>query len=166
MQVNCFKASCDVRNAFDCISQKKYSKAINYLEGKESWLGHDEYYWINYGTALKGRTQYKLALEKYNEASKITTTPHLSIDKSRCLKQLGMYEEAVNECLVAINMIPSRIYPKYELLKIYLDKNDIENSVKIADQILQQTPKGFATDKADFFKSKAKKVIDKYGKNY
>ena len=57
-------------------------------------------------------------------------------DLGSLYQQQGQYIQAKKCYIVASNMVPSRIIPKYKLYKLYIHEKDFVNAKKIADQIL------------------------------
>lgn len=74
-----------------------------------------------------------------------------------CNKE-GMYEEAIEYCLISTNIIPSKLRYKYHLMNSYLAAQDSINAVIVAKEIIDQKKKG--TTNVLPYKESAQKVID------
>lgn len=76
------------------------------------------------------------ALEVMEETAKIIPTCELFCDMGDTYRKLYQYKEAEQCYKLAVNMIPSRITPKYKLFVLYKDSGDSLSAVKIANEIM------------------------------
>lgn len=85
----------------------------------------------------------------------LLTYPCLEIycDLGTIYEQQERYREAKEYYIIASNMVPSRIIPKYKLFKLYLHEKDSLNAKKVAYQILNTPAK---VENTTFFRIKAK----------
>ena len=137
----------------------EYDKAISILKPMGGIMSNSEAYLAAYGMSLHAQKKYKAALKKFNKAAEITTNPELYLKMSYSYMMLGDAKSAIEKCSLAVNMVPNRIAPKYALMNIYTSQRDTINALKIAKEIVVQTPKGISKDAA-FYKKKAQSLID------
>jgi tetratricopeptide (TPR) repeat protein len=107
--------------------------------------------------------KYDLALDKYRKALNLTSSPEVYIRQGECLMETGQYNEAIQSCSTALNIAPSRLLPRYTLMKIHERQMDTVQVLRMAHELINQTPKGNSKN-ADFFKKEALKLIKSYKK--
>lgn len=142
----------------DLIEQGAIDEALLVLETIKGDLTTSDDFWFASGFAYAKTGKYELALEHYEKAKKLTTTPVLYLEIGRCFYNLGEFNEAIYFCNKAVNMIPASIYPRHSLMRVYKASGDIKNTIAIANEILAITPKG-NSKKANFYKEDARKVL-------
>jgi O-antigen polymerase len=158
-QVKIGSASRTVKIAYDLSKEGKNNETIRLLKPLENTLRFSGTYWCVYGIALHKMRKYESALDKFENGIKFTSDPEIYIKMSNCHMNLKNYSEAIKTCSTAINIVPNRIYPRYALMKIYENKQDTLNAIKIAWEIIAQQPKGTSKN-ADSYKKEARELID------
>ena len=93
------------------------------------------------------------ALPVLKDALLIYPCLEIYCDLGTIYQQQNKYQEAKIHYTIALNMIPSRITPKYKLFKLYLHEKDSLNAKKVANQILNSPIK---IENTSFLKMKAK----------
>ena len=93
------------------------------------------------------------ALPVLKDALLIYPCLEIYCDLGTIYQQQNKYQEAKIHYTIALNMIPSRITPKYKLFKLYLHEKNSLNAKKVANQILNSPIK---IENTSFLKMKAK----------
>ena len=133
-----------INNAARLITEKSNKEAIEILQPLQDKMQWSEFYWRQYGNALYGQKDYSGALQKYKQAAELSANFSLQMQISNCYAKLRQYDSAVDKLLLAGNMIPNRLGPKYRLMKIYQLAKDSSNACKTASQLLAMQPKGIS----------------------
>ncbi len=139
--------------------QHKEKEALALLKPMQKVVSGSNHYWYVCGTALYQQERYLSAIKQFEKAAHHTSDPDLYLKMSNCYLKLGNYSEALNRCSTAMNMVPSRMYPRYTLMRIYQSKKDTLHSIEAAEALLEQTPKGVSRE-APFYKKAAKMLLD------
>ena len=156
-QYNMAKAARAIKVASVRTKKEKPEAAIFLLEKQKEIFPFSDQLWIVYGNALQTTKDYQGALEKYKKAEMLCSDPDLFIEMSHCYFPLQRYDEAMKSCSLAMNIAPNKIQARFELMNIFATKHDTLNALKLADEVLAQTPKGISKE-APFFKEEAKKM--------
>ena len=154
-----------VANAFlqnkNALAMTKYGnrmEAISILQPMQNRLSNSEIYWRTYANVSKMNNQYADALNKYNKALTLTSDPDLYLSIGNCNYKLKQYDEAKKAYLMAGNIQPNRLKPRYALMKLYQYISDTINVLKTANEILAMQPKGISKE-ALFYKKEAAEVV-------
>jgi tetratricopeptide (TPR) repeat protein len=158
-QSNMAIAAHRIRVAMSMAKKEKTEKAINLLEKQVSILYFSDQLWCSYASVLQHSGKYQEALDKYKIAENLTSDPDLFLQMSDCYAELGQYDNAIKKCSLAMNIVPSKIRPRFTLMNLYIAKQDSSTAKKLAYEVLAQMPKGISKD-ADFYKKEAQKYID------
>jgi len=139
--------------------QHKEKEALDLLKPMQKMVSGSKDYRFVCGTALYQQGQYLSAIKQLEKAAQFTSDPDLYLKMSNCYLKFGNYSEALNRCSTAMNMVPSRMYPRYTLMRIYQSKKDTLHSIEAAEALLAQTPKGISRE-APYYKKAAKILLD------
>jgi O-antigen polymerase len=137
------------------------AEAVEALKPLSSKMQNCEAYWVNFGNALSNQKDYKKALFSYKKASTITSSPFLYMNIGNIYFKLHQFDSAINSCTTAKNIMPSRLKPRYALMKIYEAKNDTANAIQTAKELIAMQPK-FQSKEADYYKEDALKTLSVY----
>ncbi len=113
---------------------KTYSKI--YAEYKSDGL-----FLLNYGGTLSLAGEHKKALIKLEEATRNNSSNKLYILLGNSYTALEEYEIAERYYKHSSNIIPNRLYPKYMLVKSYVNGNEIGKAKRLAIEILNMKEK-------------------------
>ncbi len=162
-QLNGANASFRMKKALEQAQAGRNDKALDLLKPLGETLRYSEKYWTVNGLVLQNMKKYDLASDNFNKALALTSSPETFIRHGECLMEIGRYDEAIQRCSTALYIAPSRLLPRYTLMKIYERQMDTIQALRLANEVLLQTPKG-TSKKADFYKKKAQKLIESYNK--
>jgi O-antigen ligase len=162
-QLKAATASLHLKKAQEYAWAGQNEKALDALQPYSKTLQYAENYWIVSGMASQKMKKYDLALDKYRKALNLTSSPEVYIRQGECLMETGQYNEAIQSCSTALNIAPSRLLPRYTLMKIHERQMDTVQVLRMAHELINQTPKGNSKN-ADFFKKEALKLIKSYKK--
>ena len=114
-----------------------YAEAIINCEYLYNDLKYSGHFLLNYGGILALNGEYSKAINVLNEAKKINSEPNLFILLANCYKELEEFDDAENNYLIAVNIIPHKLYPKYLLTILYIKNNKKADAIAIAGEIMQ-----------------------------
>ncbi|MDR0891977.1 MAG: hypothetical protein LBN24_05135, partial [Mediterranea sp.] len=114
-----------------------YQKATPIL--KDNGIFH-----FYYGSALSLKKEYNRAIEELELSCQKSSNPSSFLLLGNDYKETGKHEKAKGAYLTVINMIPSKLYPKYLLAKLFIGDKEYEEAKKWADIILN-TPEKIPT---------------------
>jgi len=118
-------------------------KGIENYRKAEPILKNNGIFHFYYGSALTTKQEYEAAVRELELSVDKTSNPNGFIMLGNNYKELGQLEKTKENYLVAINMIPSKLYPKYLLVKVLIENQEIEEAEKWAKEILatkEKTP--------------------------
>ncbi len=115
--------------ANETVGLRYYKKAYPLLKHKGEFL-------YNYAAQSFQMGMYDVSLQLFKEAEPIFSHYNLFIYKGNNNQKLVQYQEASTNFMIASNMIPSKIYPKYLLAKLYAESGDSTKAFKLAKEIL------------------------------
>jgi len=136
----------------------KNDPAIRNFKSLENSLTMSELYWSNYGFALFKEKKYSEALEKFKRAASLKSKPGTYLQMAMCYQKLGNSDSAIICNTFAKNMEPCRLMPVFSMMMLYRDKNDINNMVSMAKEIMTM-PVKVRSRETDLFKMAANKVL-------
>ena len=94
-----------------------------------------------YGSALTQKQEYKAGAEELEKAIHKFSDPNAFILLGNNYKELGEFEKAKQAYLTAINMTPSKLYPKYLMAKLLIEQKNYGEAEKWAREILNTKEK-------------------------
>ncbi|MEY8587347.1 O-antigen ligase family protein [Phocaeicola sartorii] len=119
----------DIKGGLEC-----YQQAYPFLENNGIFLFY-------YSSALSLNKQYVLAIRELEKAVKKTSNPSCYILLGDNYKEIQEYKKAESVYLKAVHALPSKLYPKYLLVKLYRESSQYEKAFNVADEIIQMPEK-------------------------
>lgn len=119
----------DINGGLEC-----YQRAYPFLENNGMFLFY-------YSSALTLNEQYDLANSELEKAIKKTSNPSCYILLGDNYKEIQEYKKAELVYLKAVYALPSRLYPKYLLAKLYEESSQYEKAFNVAGEIIQMPEK-------------------------
>lgn len=150
-----------VKNSNDLLREGDLNSAIEVLQPLENKLNNSQYYWQTYGAILYEQRNYKVAIEKYNNETLISSNPEIYMQLGKCYLAIKLPGKAIENFNVAKNIQPNRIAPIFGILKAYDIIKDTVNIIKTAEQIISMEPKA-NFKQADVYKKQAALLLEKY----
>jgi len=135
----------------DCLIE--YQKAFHILKTNGDFL-------TNYGKALSMADKHVEAIEKLQQAAKYYPNTVVYTTLGDSYKEIGRTELAEKNYNYAWNMNPGRFYPKYLLVKLYIENGQKRKAVKMAEELLEKEVKIKSTAIQEI-KDEMKKIIGK-----
>ncbi|MBL1212909.1 MAG: hypothetical protein HND52_06090 [Ignavibacteriae bacterium] len=118
-----------------------YENAIENYESIYSVLQHDPEYLLNYGGTLSLAGRNTEAIDILEKCKKKSSASNLYILLANSYKELKNFKLAEINYLHASTILPSRLYPKYLLAKLYKVSNDEVKFSRIAFDIINSDAK-------------------------
>ena len=116
-------------------------KGLGAYQKAEPVLKNNGIFHFYYGSALSMKGEYKAAVKELELSVGKSSNPNSFILLGNTYKELRQFDKAKENYLVAINMIPSRLYPKYLLAKLLIESHEYEEAEKWANEILNTKEK-------------------------
>lgn len=148
-----------IKVASEFSKRHKEKEALDLLKPLQKIAKGSSDYWYVCGTTLYQLEKYQPAINQFEKAAQFCSDPDLYLKMSYCYWRLGNYSEAIDRCSTAMNIAPSRMYPRYTLMRIYQSKKDTLHSIEAAEALLAQTPKGISRE-APYYKKAAQVLLD------
>jgi tetratricopeptide (TPR) repeat protein len=159
-----FRNSIKWDKAYNLISQNRRVEGLNIYADIYPELKSHSPFLYNYGYELSLSGQYLKSLKVLQSAQNNMVDLNLFLRKGYVHKKLGHYKKAEGNYLNAKYLIPSRLVPRYLLMKLYQDWPQKKKAVEMAKEIMNIAPK-VNSEKALFIKNDAERylgeVIDK-----
>jgi O-antigen polymerase len=131
-----------------------YKKAVLYISNNNKFLFY-------YGSALYLNKNFKESIPFLEKATSQSSMPNAFIILGNSLKELKRYKASEEAYLTAANSTPSKLYPRYLLVKLFEESGQQEKAVKIAKEILNSKEKVKTTAGTEI-KNEMKILIDQY----
>lgn len=93
------------------------------------------------GSAFSLRQDYEAAIRELKLSNEKSSNPNSYILLGNNYKAIGETEKAKEAYLIVINMIPSKLYPKYLLVKLLVENQKYEEAEKWAREIVDAKEK-------------------------
>jgi hypothetical protein len=125
------------------VFSNQQEKGIEEYGKVASILKNDGIFHFYYGSALAMIQQYEASIKELNASILTSSNPNSYILLGNDYKEIGKNEEAKHAYLTAINMIPSKLYPKYLMAKLLISLSEHEEAGKWTKEILatkEKTP--------------------------
>ena len=135
IQGSTFQKTCEWKKAYSLTEEKKYEDALNIYKEIEPDMKYNFYFLFNYGTFLYTIGFYDKSIEFLELAKKYQVNYELYLNLANCYKSLYKYDEAEDSYINALNLIPFKFTPRYELFKLYIQTKEPEKASKIASII-------------------------------
>jgi len=122
-------------------------------------LKHNGEFLMNYGKILSTTGKYSESIDILETAKNIWSDPVLYTTLGDDYKWQKQFDKAEACYLLAVNMIPHKIYPKYLLAKLYYEQGQLIKAEEQANDILKMEAKVKSTA-VDEIKSQMQKLIN------
>ncbi len=142
----------------DLINNVNTKNAALKLAALQPILGGSVFYWNTYADAFLVNKRYLEGLDKLKHAAIYSCAPELNITLGKTYVLTNQYAAAENIFILASNIQPHHYLPRYALMKMYARMNDVDNTIKMAREIMTMETK-VASDKVDEFKNDAQAII-------
>ncbi len=142
----------------DLINNVNTKNAVQQLASLQPILGGSVFYWTTYADAFLINKRYPEGLDKLKNAATYSCAPELNLTLGKTYVLTNQYAAAEKVFILASNIQPHHYLPRYALMKMYTRMNDVDNTVKMAREIMTMETK-VASDKVDEFKNDAKSTI-------
>lgn len=117
-----------------------------------------------YGSALYLKHDYSGSVNLLKKATKLRSDPNTFITLGQSLQQLKQYHEAEHAFQIATGITPSKLYPKYLLVKLYIEMQQTDKALKLAEIIINAKEK-VPTTAGTEIKTEMKVLINQYSKD-
>ena len=121
--------------------QLQETKALKLYESSYPILKDNGDFLFNYGAELSTLGYHTQSLEILDLAKKRFNHIDLHLFQGNNHLALKQYKMAEDCYLMASNMIPNRFYPKYLLVKLYQETNQLNRARNFAKEIISANPK-------------------------
>jgi tetratricopeptide (TPR) repeat protein len=111
-----------------------------YRQG-EPFMNNNGIFNFYFGSALAQEQLYKESAEKLECAIEKASNPNSYTLLGNVYKELGAFEKAGQAYRTVIDMIPSKLYPKYLLAKLLIEKKEYGEAAEWAREILRSKEK-------------------------
>lgn len=138
--------------------QKDLEGSLTIYKRLDEQLSRSEGYRLQYGKALMRAKRFDESIEQFTKAQALTSNPEVFINKGYCYNKLGYRIEAEQCYMMAMNIQPNRLAPKYSLMKLYQQYKDSTKALEMASLIIGMEPK-VQSKKVTFYKNEAKKLL-------
>ena len=116
-----------------------------------------------YGRTLLRAEHYSEALVILLEAEKYQNDSKVQVSLAETYKSLRLYEKAEQSYKKTANMVPAKINPQYQLVKLYVEMRQTEKAVAIAKKILERDLK-IDSDEASAIQNEMRLFIESFEK--
>jgi tetratricopeptide (TPR) repeat protein len=123
------------------VFSNQQDKGIEEYKKIETVLKNDGIFHFYYGSALVLTQQYEASIRELNVSILTSSNPNSYILLGNACKEIGKNEEAKQSYLTVINMIPSRLYPKYLMTELLISMSEYGEAEKWAKEILSAKEK-------------------------
>jgi large-conductance mechanosensitive channel len=130
-----------LRKGQEYVFSNRQDKGIKEYEKVAGILKNDGFFHFYYGSALAMMQQYEASIKELNASILTSSNPNSYILLGNNYKETGKTEEAKQAYLTVINMTPSKLYPKYLLVKLLISMSEYREAEKRAKEILSAKEK-------------------------
>lgn len=131
-----YKAYKDWDTAFNIYSVGLHQESIPYYSQAYPVFCSSGQFLTQYGKALSMAKRHYESIKILNRAEVFQNSLIVQTAKGDSYKAIKKYRSAEKAYLQASNMLPGRFYPKYLLVKLYLEEGQKEKAVRLAKEIL------------------------------
>lgn len=135
------QAQKDWREAFRSYQDGSYAESVEEYEKLYPSLKTNGEYLMNYGKALSMVGKHEEAVRMLKNARKYYSSTIIETTSGDSYKMLNQYDKAEAHYNRALDMIPSRFYPTYLLVKLYQESGDKEAAIHEAKRLLNRDVK-------------------------
>lgn len=136
-----------------CKSNLKWGEAAKYIRTEKqqnalaiykeiySDLRYNSNFLYNYGAELSLIGQYQKSIELLKECEQKLNDADVYTYLGNSYEGIGMVNEAEKSFEQASYIIPHKLYPKYRLVYLYANMNQIDKALEMANKVLKMKPK-------------------------
>ena len=158
---NVYKAYINWKDASDIYNVRAYKESLEDFEFSYPTLRRNGEFIVQYGKALEMAGLYFDASKLLEKAARNMNNTSLYISLGNIYKEMGEFLKSENYYQNAHNMIPSRLYPMYLLLKLYDEYDVPDKALSIAKAVLKKESK-IPSKAVNEIKEEARIIKDKY----
>ena len=138
--------------------EKKYADLYVHLNTNSRFL-------YNYGCELSKEGQYKQSIEVLDKAMEMVIDEKNLCFQAENYYQTGDWQKAEEAYILACNMVPSRLFPKYYLLDFYTKTHNNNKAIETADKIVIM-PEKISNEQSRLIKLTTKTILDSLQSGY
>jgi tetratricopeptide (TPR) repeat protein len=132
---------CLLKKGQSLVFSGQVDKGIETYRKGEPFMNNNGIFNFYFGSALAQKQLYKESAEKLERAIEKASNPNSYTLLGNVYKELGAFEKAEQVYLTVIDMIPSKLYPKYLLAKLLIEKKEYGEAAEWAQEILRSKEK-------------------------
>jgi len=163
-QAKKYRASKEWLKAFKLVRAHEYPKAVSVYEELYPILNYNRFFLFNYGAELSVMGEYHKSVDLLTEAEERLNDVDLYIYLGNSYAGLGDWKNAASCFKKASLIVPGKFYPKYRLVKIYLELNEYEKALNLAREILSM-PVKVPSDIITGIRNEMQELLDKSAKS-
>lgn len=129
------------KNGYTKILDNDITGGINDYQEAKKLIGDNPKFNFYYGSALYLKQDYSEGIKMLRMSIEKNSDPNAFILLGNCYDSINQFKNAESAYLIAANEIPSRIYPKYVLAKLYLRSGQNKKAIKMAEEIIRTKEK-------------------------
>lgn len=108
---------------------KDYYELLSQLEGNKRFL-------FNFGVILAKAGRHNDSNDMLRRGTLISNDPMFLVLQGNNYRDMGAFDEAEAMYLKAWHTMPNRIYPLYQLMKLYQKGNDTKMTTEYAEKVI------------------------------
>jgi O-antigen polymerase len=116
-----------------------------------------------FGSAFYLKQDYEQSVDFLKKAAELTSNPNAFITLGNSFKELKRYEEAEQAYKTASGITPAKLYPRYLLVLLYIEMQEKEKALIMANYIINAEEK-IATTAGRQIKEEMQILVDQYSK--
>lgn len=116
-----------------------------------------------YGSAFYLKQDYAQSVDFLRKATELSSDPNAFITLGNSFKELERYKEAEQAYKTACGITPAKLYPRYLLAQLYINMQEIEKALIMANYLLTAEEK-ISTTAGLQIKEEMQILIDQYSK--
>ncbi|MDR7210563.1 O-antigen ligase family protein [Flavobacterium piscis] len=150
-------------NGYAKVLKNDFKNGINDYKKASPFLNNNGEFQFYYGAALYLKHDYQASVIHLQKAVSLHSDPHAFITLGNALQKLKQYNKAEQAYRVVTGITPAKMYPKYLLVKLYIEMQQTDKAIKTAKIIINAKEKVSTTAGIEM-KTEMKILIDRYSK--
>lgn len=151
------------RNGYVKVLNKDFDSGIRDYKKAYPFLNNSGEFQFYYGAVLYLKHDYSASIFHLQKAVSLQSGPNTFITLGNALQKLKQYDKAEQAYRMATGITPAKLYPKYLLVKLYVEMQQTDKALNIAKSIINAKEKT-ATTAGFEIKNEMKLLIDRYSK--
>ena len=152
-----------IRRGMVYLNNKDFDKAIQYFDKVQPFMLNDGLFYFYYASAKYQSAQYEESIKLLQQAEEMSSNPSIYMLLAENYKELEQYDNAIREYYNAFYMIPSHMYPKYQIALLYKQMGKQDDAYKVAQEIIAM-PEKVPSQATKTIKEEMQRMIDEYAK--